>query len=294
MGGVEMRVKARLGGSAYLTGYRIVARMRSTARRAGARSNAEETGVVRANPVLALRIETPPTNAPMPDQPSLRISDLLPDDRPRERLERAGPESLTTPELLAILFRTGTNGRNAVQVAEDLFRELGGLPGLATATLEQLRGVNGVGPVKAIEIKAAVELGKRLSVASEDARPVVRTPDDVARLMMADLRYEPREHLYALILDLRYRVRHKRLISTGTLTESLVHPREVFAEAVRFGAVSIVLVHNHPSGDPSPSPQDIAATKRLAEASKVMGIDLMDHVIIGDGKWASMKHLGLF
>ncbi|MCC2670260.1 MAG: repair protein RadC [Armatimonadetes bacterium] len=224
---------------------------------------------------------------------TLRIQDMLPDDRPRERLERSGPESLTTPELLAILFRTGTAKRNAVQLAEALFRELGGLSGLAVSTLEELSCVNGVGRVKAIEVKAAIELGKRLSATNEDVKPVIRSPDDVAKLMMADLRYETREHLYALVLDARNQVRHRRLVSTGTLTESLVHPREVFREAIRFSAASLVLVHNHPSGDPDPSPADISTTKRLSEAGKLLGIDLLDHVIIGDGKWLSLKQRGL-
>jgi DNA repair protein RadC len=229
----------------------------------------------------------------MTESYTLRIADMLPDDRPRERLERSGPESLTTPELLAILFRTGTAKRNAVQVAESLFREMGGLSGIATASLEQLGQIEGIGRVKAIEVKAAFELGKRLSVADEDAKPIVRTPADVAQLMMSDLRYETREHLYVLVLDTRNQVRHRRLVSTGTLNESLVHPREVFVEAIKFHAASIVLVHNHPSGDPEPSPQDAKSTKQIVEAGKVLGIPVMDHVIIGSGRWASLKQLGL-
>jgi len=111
--------------------------------------------------------------------------------------------------------------------------------------------------------------------------------------MMADLRYEAREHLYALVLDARNQVRHRRVVSTGTLTESLVHPREVYKEAIRFSAAALVLVHNHPSGDPTPSPEDIATTKRLTEAGKILGIELLDHVVIGDGRWVSLKERGL-
>lgn len=229
----------------------------------------------------------------MSDGYTLRIADMLPDDRPRERLERAGAESLTTPELLAILFRTGTLKRNAVQVAEALFREFGGVGGIAGASLDQLARIEGIGRVKAIEVKAAVELGKRLSVVSEETKPVIRSPADVARLMMSDLRYEAREHLYVLVLDARSQVRHKRLVSTGTLTESLVHPREVYLEAIKFSAASIILVHNHPSGDPDPSPQDVKSTKRIVEAGQVLGIDVLDHIVIGDGKWSSLKQLGL-
>jgi len=224
---------------------------------------------------------------------TLRIADMLPDDRPRERLERSGPESLTTPELLAILFRTGARGRGAVQVAEELFKDLGSLGGIATASMDDLSRVNGIGRVKAIEVLAAVELGKRLSATNEEAKPLIRGPEDVAQLMMADLRYQPIEHLRVLIMDTRNRVRATRTVSTGTLTESLVHPREVYREAIRFSAAAICLVHNHPSGDPTPSPDDIKTTKRLLEAGKIMGIDLLDHVIIGDGRWSSLKDLRL-
>lgn len=224
---------------------------------------------------------------------SSRIADMLPEMRPRERLERSGPESLTTPELLGILFRTGTPKRNAVQVAEDLWRDLGGLAGIATASLDQLAQVEGIGPVKAIEVKAAFELAKRLAATHEEAKPVIRSPADAAHLMMAELRYETREHLYTLIMDARNQVRHTRRVSTGTLTESLVHPREVFREAIQFSAAAIVLVHNHPSGDPDPSPEDIATTKRLTEAGKILGIDVLDHIIIGDGRWSSLKQRNL-
>lgn len=222
-----------------------------------------------------------------------RIADMAPDSRPRERLERAGPESLTNPELLAILFRTGTQQRNAVQVAEDVFKSIGNLSHLANASLEQLASVPGVGRVKAIEVKAAFELAKRLAATSEEAKPLVRSPADVAQMVMAELRYEVREHLEILVLDARNQVRTRRRISTGTLTESLVHPREVFSEALRFSAASIILIHNHPSGDPDPSPDDVATTKRLVEGGKVLGIDVLDHIIIGDGRWASLKQLNL-
>jgi DNA repair protein RadC len=224
---------------------------------------------------------------------SFRIADMLPEMRPRERLEKGGPESLTTPELLAILFRTGTPKRNAVQVAEDLCRDLGGLAGIATASLDQLASIEGIGRVKAIEVKAAVELAKRLAATQEEAKPVIRSPADAAHLMMAELRYETREHLCALILDARNQVRHTRKISTGTLTESLVHPREVFREAIQFSAAAIILVHNHPSGDPDPSPEDIATTKRLTTAGKVVGIEVLDHIVIGDGRWTSLKQRNL-
>ena len=224
---------------------------------------------------------------------AFRIADMLPDTRPRERLEQFGPESLTNPELIAILFRTGTPRRNAVQLAEELYRKFGGLPGLAQGSLDELSTLDGIGRVKAIELKAALELGKRLSTHSAEVRPVIRTPEDVAKLLMADLRYETREHLDLLVLDARSQVTRQSRISTGTLTESLIHPREVFREAIRYNAASVLLVHNHPSGDPDPSSVDIKATGRLYEGGKLLGIEVLDHVIIGDGTWASMKQLGL-
>ncbi len=218
---------------------------------------------------------------------------MLPELRPRERLELQGPESLTTPELLAILFRTGTTRRNAVMVGEDLVRELGGLGGIATASLGQISAIDGIGRVKAIEVKAALELAKRLAATSEETKPEIRGPSDIAQLMMADLRYETKEHLKALLLDVRNRVRKVVTVSTGTLTESLIHPREVFQEAIRFASNSIVLVHNHPSGDPEPSPQDLASTRRLVSAGELLGIEVLDHVIIGDGRWVSLRDRGV-
>jgi DNA repair protein RadC len=229
----------------------------------------------------------------MGDRSNARIQELPVHDRPRERLERLGPQGLTTPELLAILFRTGTREQNAVQLAEALCKRRGDLAGLAMASLDELAEVPGIGRVKAIEVKAAMELGKRLAAMSDEARPEIREPADVATLVMADLRYEVKEHFWLLILDHRCRLRQKVVISTGTLTESLVHPREVFREAIRFAASSVVLVHNHPSGDPDPSVQDVATTRRLSQAGKLLGIDVMDHIIIGDGTWASLKQLEL-
>ncbi len=227
------------------------------------------------------------------DQAGQRIADMLPESRPRERLEASGAESLTTPELLAILFRTGTAGQNAVQVAENLWRELGGMAGIAGSSLEELAGAHGIGRVKAIEVKAAIELGKRFAMATEETRPAVRGPADIAQLMMAELSYEQQERLVVLLLDVRNQVRHIRTVTVGTLTESLVHPREVFAQAIRHNAASIALVHNHPSGDPEPSAADLASTRRISEAGRLLGIELLDHVIIGDGRWVSLNARGM-
>ena len=229
----------------------------------------------------------------MSDRYSLAIRDLPAEERPRERLQRYGPEALSTPELIAILLRTGTSKESALSLAERVLAQIGNLRGIAGATVEQLSAVPGIGPVKAIEIRAAVELGKRIAAFTEDARPAIRAPGDVAQLVMSELRHEQREQFRALLLDARHQVIRMRTISIGTVTESLVHPREVFREAIQHGSTALIVCHNHPSGDPSPSAEDIAVTKRLVEAGKIIGIDLLDHVVIGDGRFVSLKERGL-
>jgi DNA repair protein RadC len=228
------------------------------------------------------------------DRYSLAIKDLPPEERPRERLAKQGPEALSTPELLAILLRVGTAGESALDVAEGVVSRLGGLRGLADATIEQLSEIRGMGVVKAIQIRAAVELGKRISAFTEEARPVIRCPADVSQLLMSELRREPREHFKVLLLDTRNQVVRVSTISVGSLTESIVHPREVFREAIRHSSAALIAVHNHPSGDPSPSPEDIQVTRRLDEAGRMLGIDFLDHVILGDGRYVSLKERGLF
>ncbi len=225
----------------------------------------------------------------MAEYQSFRIADMPVDERPRERLERHGAESLTTPELIAILFRTGTGARNAVGLAEDLYRSRGGLAGLARANLEELCAVAGVGRVKAIEIKAALELGKRLHTTTEEMCPYVRSAADVAQLVMADLRHEEREQVKILLLDTRNAVRRMMVLSQGTLNESILNPREVLTQVLRHNCAAYVIVHNHPSGDPTPSGQDISITLRLKQASDMLDVKLVDHVIIGDGRWYSLK-----
>jgi DNA repair protein RadC len=228
------------------------------------------------------------------DRYSLTIKDLPPEERPRERLTKHGPEALSTPELLAILLRTGTARESALDVADGIVRHLGGVSGLAEATIEQLSEIRGVGAVKAIEIRAAVELGKRISAFTHAARPVIRCPADVSQLVMSELRHETREHFKVLLLDTRNQVRRVKTVSVGSLTESIVHPREVFREAIQHSCAALIAVHNHPSGDPTPSVEDVQVTKRLEEAGKLVGIDLLDHVIIGDGRFVSLKEQGLF
>jgi DNA repair protein RadC len=212
----------------------------------------------------------------------------------RTRLIQLGADALSVSELLAITIKTGGGEKNAVQVADGLLAQFGNLRGLSHATIEELAGVYGVGPAKAVQIKAAIELGRRLVAASPEERTKIRSPRDVFNLLGPMLREEKREHFMALLLDARNGVLRTRTISVGDLASSIVHPREVFAEAIRHSAASIIIAHNHPSGDPTPSTEDIAVTTRLAEAGELLGIEVLDHIVLGEVTFTSMKEKGLF
>ena len=215
-------------------------------------------------------------------------------DAPALRFQNYGAEALSTADLLSILIRTGTAERTPLGTAEALLAKFGNLRGLANATLEELQEVSGIGKVKAVEIKTAIELGRRLVAASPEERVKVRAPRDVYNLLGPSLRDEKREHFVALLLDSRNGVIRSKTISIGDLDSSIVNPREVFAEAIRHGAASLIVAHNHPSGDPSPSVEDIACTRRLDQAGELLGIELLDHIVLGDGVWSSLKELGKF
>jgi DNA repair protein RadC len=230
----------------------------------------------------------------MTDQPSgLYVRELPPDERPRERLKRLGPEALTTSELIAILFRTGSRRGGAQDVAQRLLSRFGDLEHLARASIEELCEVEGVGTVKAMEVKAALELGRRLAGFTGEAKPVIRSPEDVKALFMGDFTGLDKEHFRAVLLNTKNHVLKTVEISVGSLDSSLVHPRECFRPAVAASAASIILLHNHPSGDPEPSADDIAITKRLKEAGKNLGIDVLDHIIFGQGTHVSLKERGV-
>jgi DNA repair protein RadC len=224
---------------------------------------------------------------------SVAIRDMPLEERPRERLIQYGPEALNNPELLAILLRTGTAQESALSLAGRILSEMSGLKGIADATVEQLKTVKGIGPAKAVEIRAAVELGKRIYTLTDAPRPIIRSPADVSQLLMSELRFQAKEHFQALLLDAKNQVMRISPISVGSLTESIVHPRELFREAIRHSSAALIVAHNHPSGDPTPSPEDIATTKRLVEVGRIVGIELLDHVILGDGRFVSMKERGL-
>jgi len=222
----------------------------------------------------------------------LVIRDLPASERPRERLEQYGPESLSTAELLAIVLRVGSRGESAVRLAERLLSEFGGLAGIARARVPQLSSLPGVGLAKAAQLKAAFELGKRLATSVDGPKAVVGGASDAAALVMEDLRHRQQECLAAIFLDTRNQVICVRILTVGTLTGSPAHPREVFREALAQGCASLIVCHNHPSGDPTPSKDDIALTARLVQAGELMGVPLVDHIVIGGGRYVSLKEAG--
>jgi DNA repair protein RadC len=221
------------------------------------------------------------------------IRDLPVEERPRERLARYGAEALSTPELLAILLRTGTKQESAVRVAERLMCRFQNLKNLSNSAVEEIASERGLGQIKAIGLKAALELGKRLAAYTDEARPTIRSAQDVVNLLMADMRHLPREEFRVLMLKTKNQVIAIRTVTSGTLNASLVHPREVFREAIIRASNSVICVHNHPSGDPTPSAEDLEITKRLVEAGKLLGIEMLDHVIMGDGRSVSMREKDL-
>nr|WP_245992564.1 DNA repair protein RadC [Capsulimonas corticalis] len=243
-----------------------------------------------ANPASAEDAEAPALSI---NRYSPTIKELPTDERPRERLAKYGAHALSTAELIGVLIRTGNAERSAVSLGEFLLAEFGNVKGIASATLDQLASVKGLGLAKAAEIQAAIEFGHRLALFSDDDRPAIAGPQDVANLIMPELRYIKKETLKSLLLDTKNRVLGIKTVSIGDLSSSIVHPREVFKDAVTSSAASIIVAHNHPSGDPTPSREDITVTKRLMEAGEIMGIELLDHIVIGDGCFVSLKEKGL-
>ena len=211
---------------------------------------------------------------------SYRITDLPLSERPRERLHALGAERLSTSELIAILLRTGTGGRSALEIGNDLLKHFGSLESLAAASVEQLGEIKGVGTAKAVQLKAAFALASRVSQ-TRDPRAALTAPRDVADRLRETMQHYETEQFYVLLLDTKNRLIREVVSSRGTLNASLVHPREVFKEAIRANAASIILDHNHPSGDPTPSSEDIKITRELADAGRLLKISVLDHIIIG-------------
>ncbi|MGM0752344.1 MAG: RadC family protein [Bacillota bacterium] len=222
----------------------------------------------------------------------LMIRDFPQDERPRERLIHSGAASLSNQELLAILLRTGTKSESVLQLSNRLLNHFDGLNLLKDASLEEITKTRGIGLAKAVQIMAAVEFGRRISNLAFDDRYSIRSPEDGANYVMNDMRFLAQEHFVCLYLNTKNQVLHKQTIFIGSLNASIVHPREVFKEAFRRSAASIICIHNHPSGDPTPSREDIEVTKRLVECGRIIGIDILDHLIIGEKKFISLKEKG--
>ena len=224
----------------------------------------------------------------------MKIKALPRSERPVEKTITKGASALSNSELLAILLGSGTREKSAIGLAKDIIsKDKSGISHLAESSVQELMSINGVGQSKAARVVAAVELGKRISTAPRVKRMGVESSDDIARLFIEDMRYEKREIFKALLLNPRGEIISIETVSVGELTSTLVHPREVFSQAVKRSAAGIVFVHNHPSGNPEPSEEDIKTTERLVACGKLLGIVVIDHIIIGDGQYCSMQSLGL-
>jgi DNA repair protein RadC len=224
---------------------------------------------------------------------SFTVRDLPPTERPRERILQLGPEAVSVPELLALILGRGVRGESVMVTSQRLLSKFGDLESIADSSLEELCQVKGIGLAKACQIKAAFELGKRLESYPKKGGAVVRSPENVLNEVRSKLKGKKKEHFLTLFLDTRSRVIGIAPVSVGSLDSSLAHPREVFKEAISANAASVIFVHNHPSGDPQPSEDDIKITRRLVEAGTIVGIEVLDHVIVADRAFVSLKGMKL-
>ncbi|UCC64043.1 MAG: DNA repair protein RadC [Anaerolineae bacterium] len=221
------------------------------------------------------------------------IHEMPAGERPRERLERYGAAALSNAELMAIILRGGVKGQSVLNLAQALLARHGGLMGLARASFAELCAEHGVGPAKTTQIKAALELGRRLLIESPDARPQITSPADAANLVQLEMSLLEKEEVRVLVLDTRNRVLDIPTVYVGSLNTSVVRVAELFRDAIKQNAAAIIVVHNHPSGDPTPSPEDVRLTEMLVEAGKLLDVEVLDHLIIGQGRFVSLKERGL-
>jgi DNA repair protein RadC len=222
-----------------------------------------------------------------------RITDMAAAERPRERLAYLGPQALNTAELLAILLRVGVKGENAVEVGQRILQTFGGLRGLHKASFDEVQAQRGLGEAKAATIKAAIELGRRLSLEAPEERPSIHSPADVAALVQFEMSVLEQEHFRVMLLNTRNQVLDIVELYHGSLNSSMIRVGEVFKPAIRRNAASVIVIHNHPSGDPSPSNDDTVVTKSIVTAGTLLDIDVLDHIIIGQKSFVSMKERGL-
>ena len=221
----------------------------------------------------------------------IKILDMQKEERPRERLIKNGPSGLSDSELLAIILRTGTMQENVINLSHRILSQYN-LKQLSQTNLRQLMEINGIKESKAAQIAACFEIARRLESFNEVPKPKISSPEDVYRQLYPRMREKKREMFIELCLDTKNQIIKEETISMGSLNANIVHPREVFKTALSESAAHIIVAHNHPSGDPTPSREDIEITKKLVETGKIIGIDLLDHVIIGDGRHFSMKEAG--
>jgi len=224
---------------------------------------------------------------------SMTVTELPPAQRPRERMHRLGPEALSEQELLACVLGRGVAGESVLMTAQRLLARFGTLQGIAGSSVEQLCDVHGVGPAKAAQLRAAMECARRVASAPEHARTPVTTPEEAAAVVRPYLQDTRKEHVVAALLDARHHLIRVSRVAVGSLTASLVHPRELFHDAITASAAAVVVAHNHPSGDPQPSAHDLALTERLVEAGALLGIEVVDHVILGGQRIMSLRAAGL-
>ncbi|MBP8763050.1 RadC family protein [Acetoanaerobium noterae] len=220
------------------------------------------------------------------------IKDIIKEERPRETLLKKGETYLSDSELLAILINNGTRDKSAITLAREIIETSDGIRNLSNITVEELSKIKGIGLAKACRIISALELGRRVSVASEMQKFKISSPQDIGNVYMEELRYKKKEIFRVVLLNTKNVIIGSKDISEGSLNASIVHPREVFLEAIKKSANKMILMHNHPSGDPTPSSEDINITKRLISAGQIVGIEILDHVIIGDGSFYSFKENG--
>ena len=225
---------------------------------------------------------------------SFTVHDLPKPERPRERLQKFGAEALSAQELLALVIGRGIPKKSVMNIAQELLSKFGNVKAIGQATIEELCQIKGIGLAKAAQIKACFELGRREELEPELKNFDIKGPEAVVKALRASIKDKAKEHFKLILLNPRNKIIGISTISIGTLNASLVHPREVFKDAITHSAASVVLAHNHPSGDPEPSEDDIEITKKLVESGKILGIEVIDHIIIGKNDYYSFKAKGCF
>ena len=221
------------------------------------------------------------------------VRDLPKPERPRERLQKFGPEALSAQELLALVIGRGVPKKSVMSIAQELLAKFGNIKAISQASIEELSEIKGIGLAKAAQIKACFELGRREELEPELRDFDIKNPEAVAKAIRSSIKDKAKEHFKLILLNPRNKIIGISTISIGTLNASLVHPREVFKDAIMHSAASVVLAHNHPSGDPEPSEDDIKITKKLVESGKILGIDVIDHIVVGKNSFLSFKERGL-